>query len=123
MARTILTYDNLTLHSSELLTFNISSEFAITRQGTVNDREITQPGNVRPLEINITAKVSENGMDKMINWRDKPLSKPLYNLILFDLNWGGYYLTNVEINTNELDDVGKILRFKMAIVFLQNISF
>jgi hypothetical protein len=120
---TVCTYGSLTIDSSELIDIQYSQDFDITSIPTISLTEITQPGNLRSIEINITARFDNDARIKFDLWRLKLAEKSLDNLTIFTTNLGEFYLTSFSASVNELDDLGDILRFDSQISFKQNINF
>lgn len=120
---TLLTYDTVTLLTSEIINFNYSREFTISKASTVGDKEITQPANLTPTTFKIEAYIRDNATTKFTSWVQKISEKPLYDLQFLTRNWGKYYLSSLEISSDELDDNGDILRFSMSLTFINNQNF
>lgn len=120
---TLLTYDNLTLHSSEIIDFTYSRQFNIVVDTTVGDRQITQPGNLSPTIIEINTHIHDNATTKFTSWIQKVSSKPLSDLNFLTRNLGQYYLSSVDISSAELTSTGDILRFSMKVKFTNNQNF
>lgn len=123
MAYTVLTYGALSLASAEIINIRWLRSFEVVSIPTVNLTEITQPGNLSAIEIDITARITDNSRTKFNSWTALIATKPLEDLTLFTTNLGEYYLTNLDIATNELDDEGDILRMDLNINFKQNLNF
>jgi hypothetical protein len=123
MGYTALTYGTLSLESSEVLNIRWRREFQITSLPTVNLTEITQPGNLTAIDLEVTATIRNNARTAFNNWVALLATKPLETLTLFTTNQGNYYLSSLDISTNELDDVGDILRLEMILTFKQNQNF
>lgn len=120
---TLLTYDTVTLDTSEIINFSYNREFKISNSATVGDREITQPGNLSPTIIKIEAYIRNNASTKFTAWVQKLSEKPLYDLLFLTRNFGKYYLSSLDISSNELGDDGDVLRFSMSITFINNQNF
>lgn len=120
---TLLTYDTVTLDTSEILNFSYNREFKISNSPTVGDKEITQPGNLSPTMIKIEAYIRDNASIKFTAWVQKLSEKPLYDLLFLGRNFGKYYLSSLDISSDELDDNGDVLRFSMSITFINNQNF
>jgi hypothetical protein len=118
-----LTYDNLQLFSSEVIKFDTGREFQIVTQGTVAMLEITQPGNLTPIYLNIEAIVRGDASAKLTAWMNKVTEKPLAPLNFLNRNWGNSYLTKVEIDSEEMDEEGGVLAINMKLSFLINQNF
>ena len=124
MGYIVLAYGStLNFGSDEVINIRWNREFGINSIPTVNLTEITQPGNLTAIEIEVTVRVTDNAKEKFNNWTALIASKPLEDLELFTDDLGEYYLTNLEINTNELDDNGDILRMDMSLTFKENLNF
>lgn len=123
MGYTVLTYATLSLTSDEVSNIRWRREFQISSLLTVNLTEITQPGNLTAIELEVTATIRNNARTEFNSWTALLATRPLENLTLFTTNLGDYYLTSLEINTNELDDVGDILRMDLVMNFKQNMNF
>ena len=120
---TLLTYDTVTLDTSEIINFSYNREFKISNSSTVGDKEITQPGNLSPTVIKIEAYIRDNASTKFTNWTQKLSEKPLYDLIFLTRNFGKYYLSSLDISSDELGDDGDVLRFSMSVTFINNQNF
>lgn len=118
-----LTYGTLTLHSSEIVSFTYDREFKIINQGTVALLEITQPGNLSPIEFNLDCIIRDNASAKLTTWTNKLAEKPLEALTFISRSWGNYYLTNINIDCDEFDNFGDVLRMSMKLRFLSNQNF
>jgi hypothetical protein len=113
----------LSLSSEEILNIRWSKKFQINSIPTINLTEITQPGNLTATEIEVQARITYNARSVFNNWTGLIAIKPLEQLVLFTSNLGNYYLISLDINTNELDDNGDILRLDMTLSFKENINF
>jgi hypothetical protein len=113
----------LSLSSEEVLNIRWSKKFQINSIPTINLTEITQPGNLTATEIEVQARITYNARSVFSNWTGLIAIKPLEQLVLFTSNLGNYYLISLDINTNELDDNGDILRLDMTLSFKENINF
>lgn len=120
---TLLTYDTVTLLSSEIISFSYNREFTISKASTVGDKEITQPSNLTPTTFKIETYIRDNAATKFSAWIQKLSEKPLYDLQFLTRNWGKYYLSSLEISSDELGDDGDILRFSMSLTFINNQNF
>lgn len=120
---TRLTYGTLTLHSSEIISFEFGREFQINTLETVALMEITQPGNLSPISFTVNTTIRDNASTKFTTWTNKLAEKPIEALTFLNRSWGNYYLSNVNITSAELDDVGDVLRFDMRVEFMGNQNF
>lgn len=124
MSYTVLAYGSiLSFSSDEVINIRWNRQFTINSIPTVNLTEITQPGNLSAIEIEVSVRITNYARSAFDNWTELIGTKPLEDLELFSTNLGEYYLTNLTINTNELDDVGNILRMDMELSFKQNLNF
>lgn len=121
---TVLAYGSvLSLGSDEVVNIRWNREFVVNSIATVNLTEITQPGNLSAIEIEVTVRITDDAREKFNNWTALIATKPLEDLELFSDDLGEFYLTNLTIDTNELDDTGDILRMDMELTFKQNLNF
>lgn len=120
---TRLTYGSLTIDSSELISFNFTREFRINNVETIQLLEITQPGNLTPIEFTVSVRFTDDADTKFNNWQSKLAQKSLEPLTFLLYSWGNFYLSSLNINGDELDDYGNILRLNMDIKFIQNQNF
>lgn len=120
---TLLTYDTVTLQSSEVISFTYNRDFKINNASTVGDKEITQPGNLSPTIIKVEAQIRDNASVKFTSWIQKLSDKPLFDLLFLTRNFGKYYLSSLDISSDEFGDDGNILRFDMSLTFINNQNF
>lgn len=120
---TRLTYSTLTLSSTELIKVSYRRQFKVEQQSTVAQLQLTQPGNLTAPDITVTAIIRDNASTKFNAWTAKLAEKPWEGLTLLNRNWGNCFLTSVDITTEELDEVGDILRFEMSLDFVVNQNF
>lgn len=120
---TILTYDGLNIDSSELLRFRYSREFQVNRLGTVNDKIITQPGNLTPIIFAFECKITNDASTKYFQWRNKLQEKTLAALVFSGDDYGGFYLNNLDIDCDNLDENQNVLSFDLNLSFIQNQNF
>lgn len=123
MTINLLTFDGISLDSTEILNFNYNRKFNIILQETIADRTITQPGNLSPIIFNIEAKIMENAPTKYFQWRNKLQAKTLASLNFLNADYGAFYLSEVDITCNLLNDVGEVMDFDMSLTFIQNQNF
>lgn len=118
-----LTYGTLNLFSSEITSFSIDREFGIVKQGTVALLEITQPGILSPIELSVSTEIRQLASDKLTAWINKLAEKPLEQLTFLNRVWGNYYLTSVNIKSEEMDEDGDVLGMVMELKFIGNQNF
>lgn len=118
-----LTYGTLTLHSSEILKFNFKRSFNISVMDTVSLLQITQPGNLTTVTFTIDTRITDNCSTKFTTWINKLAEKPLEALTFLGRSWGNYYLTDVDITSDQLDDAGDVLRMDMSLTLVGNQNF
>lgn len=123
MADVVLEFGELEIKSDELIDFTYSSSFNIQKQPTIISLELTQPGNLSPIEFNVNAQIRDNASAKFTAWHNYIRSKPLELLTFLQRVWGNYYLTDLKITCEEIANDGDILRFRMTLVFLSNQNF
>lgn len=120
---TIVNFDGLLIDSSELKDFSYNREFIINELTTINDKVLTQPGNLTPITFVFDVRITVNAAAKFFQWRNKLQQKTLGALIFSGDDYGGFYLTRVNIKSNNLDDLMKVLTFDMTLELLQNQNF
>ena len=123
MTITLLTYDGISLDSTEIIRFRYNREFIINTLSTVNFQQLTQPGNLSPITFEIEAKVMRNAPTKYFQWRAKIAQKPLAALNFLNADYGAFYLSEVDITCNLLNDIGEVMEFDMSLTFIQNQNF
>lgn len=122
-AKNILTYGTLSLHSSEILKFDYKRSFNIIEQPTTSGVVITQPGNLSSTDFVIDVLIRNDASLKFTSWTNKMAEKPLEAFTFLSRSWGNYYLTDIDINCDEFDAAGDILRMSMNLSFKSNINF
>lgn len=122
-AGTRLTYGTLTLQSSEIISFTYDRSFNIVRQSTVSLFEITQPGNLAPHEMTISTRIDNDASAKFTLWTNKLAEKPLEALTFLNRAWGNYYLTDISIESDEMDLQGDVVKMDMKLSFLSNQNY
>jgi hypothetical protein len=118
-----LTYGTLTLSSTEIISFTYDRSFNMVRQGTIALFEITQPGNLGAHEISVTTRIDDNASAKFTQWVNKLSEKPLEAFTFLNRAWGNYYLTDVSIESDEMDLQGDVIKMDMKLNFLSNQNF
>ena len=120
---TRLTYGTIILDSSEIIDFRLDREFKISSLSTIGLLEITQPSNLTPLIFDVSASIRDNADIKMNAWLDLINQKPKLSLNFLSKNWGDFYLNKLSISSNEMDNTGKILRFDLKVILINNQNF
>jgi hypothetical protein len=120
---TIVNFDGLLIDSSELLSFTYNREFQINTLNTVNDKVLTQPGNLSPITFTFDVRITSGAAIKFFQWRNKLQQKVLAALVFSGDDYGGFYLSRLNIQSNNLDDVMDVLIFDMKLEFIQNQNF
>jgi hypothetical protein len=123
MPFTSLTYDGISLDSTEILNFKYTRKFNIVLQETISEKTLTQPGNLSPIIFNIEARVMFNAPIKYFQWRNKLEQKTLAALNFLNANYGGFYLSDLDISCDLFNDVGEVMQFDMSLTFIQKQSF
>ena len=123
MSKIVLEFGELTLSSNELIDFTYSTSFNIQKQPTIISLELTQPGNLSPIEFTVISIIRDNCSNKFTQWHNYIRSKPLELLTFLQRVWGNYYLTDMKVSCEELDNNGDILRMRMTLTFLSNQNF
>ena len=123
MAVNVVQYGSLVLTSAEVTDFSYDRTFNIISQSTIVSLELTQPGNLSPIEIKVNAIVRDNASTKFTQWHNLLATKPLELLTLWQRVWGNYYLKNMSVSSEELDKFGDIIRMRMSLVFISNQNF
>ncbi|NJM20419.1 MAG: hypothetical protein HC907_17775 [Richelia sp. SM1_7_0] len=123
MTINLLTFDGIALDSTEILNFNYNRKFNIILQDTVSSKTLTQPGNLSPIIFRVDAKIMTNAPTKYFQWRNKLQAKTLASLNFLNADYGAFYLSEVDITCNLLNDIGEVMDFDMSLTFIQNQNF
>lgn len=120
---TILTFGSLTLSSSEIINFSWKRSFNINQVSTVALIEITQPGNLTPIELSIKARITANASSKFTLFTNLLSAKTLEPLNFLNRNLGSFYFADLSIDSDELDDLKDVLRMDCDLLFISNQNF
>jgi hypothetical protein len=120
---TRLTYGTFNLSSTEILNFGIDREYKINVLPTIGVQNITLPGNLTPITIDLSVSIRDNADTKLNLILTLIDSKPNSDLNFLNKNWGATYLSRINIKSDEIDNTGKLLRFDANLTFICNLGF
>lgn len=120
---TILTYDAITLDSSEIKSISIERNVQVNTQDTMVLYELSQAGTLKCNRINIEAEIRQNASAKFSQWYNKIAEKPTASLSAIFRTWGNYLLEKVAVNITDLAPDGDILIMSLSLSFVEYINF
>lgn len=120
---TALTFGTTILDSGDLISLNISQEFKINELPTINSQTITNPGNLSPRMVRVTARFTNNAGTKFNTWFDLFLTRALENLTMPTRTLGLFYFSSINIDATELANDRDFLRLDVTLEFTQYFNF
>lgn len=120
---TVLTYDGLTIDSSELKSIDLDKSVQVNTKDTMVLYELSQVGTLKCTRISIEAEIRQNASTKFSQWYNKVKDKPTATLSVLFRTWGNYLLEKVNIKVVDLAPDGDILIMSLSLSFIEYVNF